>query len=453
MSDPVEKHEDFGKALEEFEDEQDAARGRRTERGELIRQEDEMQPDPEQPEHLAVDTGDESDFGAALEAFESEQPDRVAGGGKEPGPGDRVSGTILTMDLEVSLVDIGTKAEAMVRTDDLTAEDGSLLYEPGERISGEIVGRDEESGALILRPSDAPARSGAHLQEGDLVEGTVTAVNPGGVDVEIGERRAFCPISQLADRFVEDASEYVGRSMRFRVLRVEEGRRGDLVVSRRAHLEEQKEARAEQLRSHLEPGAVLRGKVTALERYGAFVDLGGIEGLLHVSQLSHRRVDHPSDLLKVGEEVEVKVLEIERDPEGRDRISLSRKALERDPWLDAVSQYGEGTTTEGKVRRLESFGAFVELEPGVEGLLHVSELGRGRRISHPREVLEEGQTLGVRVLSLDPEKRRIGLQPVDEAEVAGETPAVRELLEEKRKTGGGFGAMGDFFDKAKKKKG
>ncbi|MCG8458144.1 MAG: S1 RNA-binding domain-containing protein, partial [Holophagales bacterium] len=205
------------------------------------------------------------------------------------------------------------------------------------------------------------------------------------------------------------------------------------------------------VRAGLEVGSVARGTVTALEPYGAFVDLGGLEGLVHVSQLSHRRVDHPSDLLEVGQELDVQVTALAKGKDGRDRVSLSVKALERDPWLDAMARYDEGSTHRGEVRRLESFGAFVELEAGVEGLLPIGELGGGRRLSHPREVLRVGQRLGVRVLALDPGKRRIRLGPVDEAEMAEAEPSVREALERHRAEGRGFGSMAHFFEKGRKR--
>lgn len=438
---------DFGKILEDFETEKGVGSTGPVVRAEPVET-------PERPDRLNLETDENMDFGAALAAFESQQGAAVAGSGKEPKVGDTVTGPIVSLDLESALVDIGAKAEGVIRTEDLTDEEGALRFETGDVVTVKVVGRDEDSGSLRVRPVDAPALAGSDLSVGDLVEGTVTATNKGGVEVEIGKARAFCPISQLSDRYVEDSSAYVGRKMRFQVTEVKPGRRGSLVVSRRAVIEEKKKAEAEAVRAKLEIGATLSGPVTALESFGAFVDLGGIEGLVHISELSHQRVGHPKDLLEIGQHVEVKVLDIDRDPKGRDRISLSRKALERDPWLDAVDNWSAGATVEGKVRRLESFGAFIELQPGVEGLVHISELGRGRRINHPREVLETGQTLGVRVLKLEPERQRISLQPLDPAEFrAGGDGGVEEGVEEalqRHSQSGSFGSMAHFFKSAKK---
>ena len=438
---------DFGKILEDFEHEQGVEPA-----GVLVRSE--PTDVPQGPDRLDLDTDEDMDFGAALEAFESQQGAAVVGSASGPKVGDTMTGPIVSLDLESALVDIGAKAEGVIRTEDLTDEEGALRFETGDVVTVKIVGRDQDSGALRVRPVDAPSMAGVDVEVGELVEGTVTVTNKGGVEVEIGKARAFCPISQLSDRFVEDSSAYVGRKLRFLVTEVKPGRRGSLVLSRRAHLEKKKEAEAEATRARLEIGATLSGRVTALEHFGAFVDLGGIEGLVHVSELSHQRVGHPKDLLEIGQHVEVKVLDIDRDPKGRDRISLSRRALERDPWLDAVDHWGEGTTATGKVRRLESFGAFVELQPGIEGLLHISELGRGRRINHPREVLEAGQTLGVRVLRLDADRQRISLQPLDTSELrsGAETDVqegVAEALERHRQEGS-FGSMAHFFKSAKK---
>ncbi len=259
--------------------------------------------------------------------------------------------------------------------------------------------------------------------------------------------RGFCPISQLEDRYVEDAAEFVGRRLSFRITRMEEGRgRGiNLVLSRRSLLEEEKAARAAAARAQLAPGKVVRGTVTSLAAYGAFVDLGGIEGLLHVSQLGHARVAHPQDVLAVGQEVEVQVLDIKTDAKGEERISLSRRALVRDPWLDEAARLQPGARRSGRVVRLEAFGAFIELAPGVDGLLHVSELGGGKPIRHPREAVKVGQTLDVAVKAIEPERRRISLvlaASADEAEADAQAAPAEPP---------GFGAMGDFFSRAKKR--
>jgi small subunit ribosomal protein S1 len=240
----------------------------------------------------------------------------------------------------------------------------------------------------------------------------VTEVDTGGVEVTVGGMRAFCPISQLSDRYVEDPAEFVDRRLEFRVEKYQEsGRRTNVVLSRRALLEEENRRRADELRERLEVGAVFPGTVTSVTSYGAFVDLGGLEGLLHVSEMSHQRVDDPHEVLAEGQRIEVQVIRLEpgKKPGESERISLSTRVLQRDPWKELERSFPVGTEFEGRVTRLEPYGAFVELVPGVEGLVHVSKLGVEEHVRHAREVLELGQQVRVEVLAVDPEKRRISL--------------------------------------------
>lgn len=423
---------DFGSILEDYENRNSPQKPR----GKLIRQD----PAPKPPKRSYQKPEQEEDFASALAAFDAEK-----GAAKPLLRGETVEGTILTLDLESALVDLGAKAEGIVETDLLTDEDGVLLHKSGDRLDFEVLGPDP-SGALRLRPSGGLVGAAAQLEAGDAVEGEITGINKGGAEVKLGGgRRAFCPFSQLADHRVDDAEAMVGQKLRFLVKQA--GGR-DVVLSRRALLEKEKAERAAVRRAELQVGAVVEGRVSAIEDYGVFVDLGDLEGLVHVSELSHRRVENPRDEVRVGEPMEVKITRLERRADGRDRISLSRKALERDPWLDAHRRFAEGRSFEGKVRRLESFGAFVELEPGVEGLAHISELGSGRRLNHPREVLELGQTLAVRVLSLDAEKKRISLAAVDPRELDATEPSVRDLLDQHR--GAGFGTLGEALRKKKR---
>ena len=260
------------------------------------------------------------------------------------------------------------------------------------------------------------------FQLGLPVEGQVTGFNKGGIEVRVGGLRCFCPLSQIDRKRVQDPVTWVGQKLSFKILQLEEGssrRRPNVVLSRRALLEEEDRRKAEEARARFTPGAVVSGRVTSLTTYGAFLDLGGVEGMLHVSEIAHARLTHPSEALQVGQDIEVKILKIEppRGKERHDRISLSRRALEQDPWQDAAQRFPEGTETNGRVARVESFGAFVELAPGVDGLVHISQLAglAGRRLKHAREAAELGQELAVRVLSVDPAKRRIslGLQGVE----------------------------------------
>ena len=240
------------------------------------------------------------------------------------------------------------------------------------------------------------------------VEGLVSGVNKGGVEVTVAGVRAFCPISQLDIRHVEDAASYVGRRLTFQISRYEPR---NIVLSRRALLEEEQRRQATETRTRLVPGAVMRGKVSSIKDYGAFIDLGGIEGMVHVSELGFARVGHPKDVLTVGQEVEVAILKIEKsdDPRRPEKVSLSIKSLERDPWDDTTARFTEGARVPGTVMRVELFGAFVEVAPGVEGLVHTSELGSTRKVNHAREVVKVGQKVEVTVLAIDREHRRLSL--------------------------------------------
>lgn len=405
---------------------------------------------------------DPRDFGAILAEFEATH---AQSGGKDPKPGSRVSGTILSIGEEAAFVDIGAKSDAAVALTELTDEEGELTVAVGDTLEGMISGRDEASGCLVLRVRPGGSGLGGDevaLEEiaqarehGIPVEGMVTEAIKGGVQVDVSGIRAFCPISQLDLRFVEDAATYVGRRLTFAVTRFEAAGRGgrpNVVLSRRELLEEEERKRREETMARLSVGAVVRGTVTSVTSYGAFVDLGGVEGLLHVSEMGYSRIEDPKELLSAGDVVEVKLLAIE-EQEGRDgknrRISLSTKALQKDPWEAVAERFPVGETVSGRVTRLEPYGAFVEIAAGLDGLVHVSEMAVGRRVAHPRDVVELGQDVEVRVLDVDPVKRRISLSLASPVEAA-DTPSAAEYSNETKGSGGGFGSLAAAFQKAKK---
>ncbi|MCB1007666.1 MAG: S1 RNA-binding domain-containing protein [Acidobacteria bacterium] len=390
-------------------------------------------------------------FAALLDQY---APGADRAGQTQPGIGDTVSGRILEIGADAVFVDLGGKAEGVIERIELTDSEGELTVAVGDTVEAQVAGQDPETGAIRLRKrighgtEVAAAVREAHAL-GLPVEGRVSKVVKGGLEVEVGALRAFCPASQADLRYVENLEELVGRRLEFRITRLEEGRgRPNLVLSRRVLLEEEAKAREAEAREKVKVGSVLPGTVTSLAPYGAFVDLGGVEGMLHVSEIAHARIAHPEEVLAVGQQLEVQVLRIEPGKDGRDRIALSRKSLEASPWQGAAARFPAGTEVPGRVMRLESFGAFVEIAPGLEGLLHVSELGRDRRIQHAREAVQLGQDLRVRVKSVEPERRRISLIL---APSAAEAPA--EEIERYRageaSAGGGFGALGDFLRKAK----
>ncbi|HTG35974.1 MAG TPA: S1 RNA-binding domain-containing protein [Thermoanaerobaculia bacterium] len=361
------------------------------------------------------------DFGQILAEFEGDAPKSEA-----PAVGQKVKGKILSITEEWAFLDLGGKAEGRIAAADLKDAEGNPTVKEGDTLEATVTGTDPETGALLLRrkagggkgkraAAEVPAEIRQAHEAGLPIEGLVTGLNKGGAEVQVFGMRAFCPLSQLDLRYVENPQQFVGQKLMFKVNRLEEGNRGgrgpNIVLSRRQLLEEEQQSRAAETREKLQVGAVLTGRVTSLTTYGAFIDLGGIEGMLHVSEIGHSRTTHPQDVFTVGQEVEVQVIKIEqgKDEKRPERISLSRRALESDPWQDAAARFPEGTEATGRVMRLETFGAFVELAPGLEGLVHISEMGAGRRLNHSREAAEQGQDVQVRVLGVDIGRRRISL--------------------------------------------
>lgn len=353
-------------------------------------------------------SGDDDDFAKMFAAYESATPAKER---KRPRVGDLVKGTIISVGKDAVFVDIGGKAEGSLDRTQVEDREGKMLVALGDVVEARVaqdVGGVLQLRMKVTRGPEAKAELVSAMEMGLPVEGLVTEVVKGGLSVDVAGVRAFCPASQIDNRFVEDLATFVGQRLEFRISRYEPGGRGNLVVSRRVILEEAREKLAAKTRELLKVGAVLRGKVVGFKPFGAFVDIGGIEGMLHVSELGFSRVDRPEDVLALGQEVDVAVLKIEPGEKGQ-RIGLSLKALASDPWQDASKTLGEGTRIKGKITRMQPFGVFVEVAPGIEGLVHISELGAGRRINHPREVVAEGQEVEVSVMGIDPERRRISL--------------------------------------------
>jgi len=400
---------------------------------------------------MASTENDTEDFATLLAEYDQKRGTNPKK--REPREGDVVKGKIVSIGREAAFVDIGAKSDGMIDLIELRGEDGALTVNIGDELEARVVEIDGKAGSIVLRRSLGRGRGeeGAKELMNALelqipVEGLITAINKGGLEVQVAGMRGFCPMSQVDLRPVaaEDLAQLVGKKFQFRVTRFEDGPRPNVVVSRRALLEIENAERAAITREKLAVGAVMRGRVVALKDFGAFVDLGGLEGLLHNSELGYDRVAHPRDVLSVGQELEVAVVRIEPDPKtGRDRISLSLRALMADPWKEAAGHLREGTAHDGKVVRLEAFGAFVELAPGIEGLVHLSELDKGQRhIRHPKDSVTVGQPMRVVVLGIDPERHRISLGLGDDLGEIAPAPA------------GGAAAqhMGTFADLLKDKK-
>ena len=386
---------------------------------------------------------DDEDFAAMLAASEAGQKRT-----KRPKVGDQIKGKVISVGKDTVFIDAGGKAEGTLEKSQVSDKDGKLLVKVGDTIEARVV--SDAGGTLQLRVKmgGRGPQASAELQQaaelGMPVEGTVTEVIKGGVSVDVAGVRGFVPASQMDARFVEDLTVYVGRKLTFKITRYEPR---NLVLSRRALVEEENEKLATETRKKLEIGAVLRGKVVGFKSFGAFVDLGGIEGMLHVSELGHSRVDKPEDVLSLGQEIDVAVLKLEPGEKGQ-RISLSLKALATDPWRETAAAFTPGQRLKGKITRLMQFGAFVEIAPGIEGLVHISELGAGRRINHPKEVVSPGQEVEVSILRIDTDERKIALSMA--ASEDGTAAEVAEAVKSQAAPAK-LGTFGDLLAKFNKK--
>jgi small subunit ribosomal protein S1 len=408
-------------------------------------------------------TPDEDDFAAMLAEFEGDAKGKK-GRARGPQVGDQVKGRVISVGQDTVFVDLGTKSEGVLDLAEFRDEEGKIHIAVGDEIEARVVDTGGASGIVLRRvlggargAAGGPEAQAELLQAFELgipVEGVVTAVNKGGVEVQVGGQRAFCPISQLDTKHVEDANAYVGGRFTFRITKYEAGRREmNLVLSRRSVLEEEQKKRADQTRARLAVGAVLRGTITSIKDYGAFVDLGGIEGMLHVSELGFARVAHPSEVLSVGQEVECQVLKIEKTGDARrpEKIALSLKALEKDPWADVADRFSEGMLIHGMISRTESFGAFVTLAPGVEGLLHLSEIAGGRKVAHARQVMKTGAAVDVVIREIDRDRRRIGLTLAPRASDEDDA-AAPQATSPQAGARQGFGTFADLLKKKEPKK-
>jgi small subunit ribosomal protein S1 len=363
----------------------------------------------------APEDSDNEDFAALFAESERSAP---AGGAAGPAVGDLVTGSVISISAETVFVDLGGKSEGILDIGEVLDGDGNPTVSVGDTIRAHVVDGGERSGTVLLRRSlgkgsAAQSELETAYENGIPVEGVVTAVNKGGFEVQVAGIQAFCPVSQMDVRFVEDPEVFIGQRLDFRITRFEQGGRGrsNIVLSRRALLEEEIADRASLTRERLVVGEVFQGKVTKIEAYGAFVDIGGMEGMLHISELGYARVEHPSEVLRIEQGLEVQVLRIEKtdNPRRPEKISLSLRSLARDPWDDVETRLTVGQRFTGKVARIEQFGAFVEVVPGIEGLVHISEMGAGERLSSPRKVVSPGQEVEVLVMSIDTERRRVSL--------------------------------------------
>jgi small subunit ribosomal protein S1 len=325
--------------------------------------------------------------------------------------GDVVTGHVVRIDNDEVLVDIGYKSEGVIPASELSIRKS---VDPGEEVSlGEevdalVLTKEDQDGRLILskkraRFERAWRRIEAAADSGDPVSGTVIEVVKGGLIIDLGVR-GFLPASLVDIRRVPNLDEYLGQAIECKVIELNRSR-NNVVLSRRAVLEEQRKEDRERILDRLQPGQVVDGTISNIVDFGAFVDLDGIDGLIHISELSWSHVNHPSEILSIGDQVTVKVLDIDRD---RQRISLGLKQTQEDPWQRVVDTYNVGDELEGVVTKVVTFGAFVEILDGVEGLVHISELAQ-HHVENPREIIQPGDEVRVKILEIDSERRRLSL--------------------------------------------
>ncbi len=327
----------------------------------------------------------------------------------ESAVGARVRGVIVSIGEEHAFVDYGARSEGALAVNHLEGAEGARR-KVGDALDLYVVALEPQ---VTLAPS---LKADAGLAQNQLreaqrlglpVEGKVIGLNGGGLEIDLSGVRGFCPFSQIEIGYVADPSVWIGRAVEVLVQEID-GARGGAVVSRRKLLEQEREEGRQRLLGTLKEGLDLDGTVARLEPFGAFVDIGGMDGLVHVSEISHRRVEHPSDLLSVGQKVRVKVLRLEMKDPARPKLSLSMKASEPDPWAEVAERFWKGRRVSGLVVRLTDFGAFVELAPGIDGLVHISEAAL-HPVVHVKEVLAPQQQVEAVVLEVDLDKKRISL--------------------------------------------
>ena len=325
--------------------------------------------------------------------------------------GDVVNGEVVRIDKDEVLVDIGYKSEGVIPAHELSIRrsvDPADEVDLGEQVDALVLTKEDQEGRLILskkraRFEKAWRKIEAAAETGEPVEGSVIEVVKGGLILDLGVR-GFLPASLVDIRRVHNLEEFRDQTLECKVIELNRSR-NNVVLSRRAVLEEERKEVREQILERLQPGQIVEGKISNIVDFGAFVDLEGIDGLIHISELSWSHVNHPSEVLEIGKDVRVKVLDIDRD---RQRISLGLKQTQEDPWQKVLNEYRQGDVLEGKVTKVVAFGAFIEIVPGVEGLVHISELAE-HHVETPGEVVTPGEEKWVRILEIDEERRRISL--------------------------------------------
>jgi small subunit ribosomal protein S1 len=325
--------------------------------------------------------------------------------------GEVVRGKVVRVDKDEVLVDIGYKSEGVIPVAELSIRrsvNPADEVQLGDEVDALVMTKEDAEGRLILSKKRARfemawKRIEGAAETGEPVEGNVIEVVKGGLILDLGVR-GFLPASLVDIRRVQDLDEFLGQTLRCKVIELNRSR-NNVVLSRRAVLEEERKEMRQAILDRLSPGDVVTGTISNIVDFGAFVDLEGIDGLIHISELSWSHVNHPSELLDIGQEVQVKVLDIDRE---RQRISLGLKQTQSDPWQQVIESYDQGDVIEGRVTKVVTFGAFIEVVPGVEGLVHISELAQ-HHVENPREIVSPGEMVRAKIIEMDAERRRLSL--------------------------------------------
>jgi small subunit ribosomal protein S1 len=358
-----------------------------------------------------LETNGEESFAELFEAYEADSNDNLQ-------VGDLIKGTVISITKDSVFVDTGAKIDGVVGLDELTDENGEVSVKEGDTVELYVI--KATGSEIVLSKAMSGAGGLKMLQEAFdsrlPVEGKVAETCKGGFRVEMMHRKVFCPVSQIDTSFVETPEDFVGLTFNFQVIKFEENGR-NVVVSRRVLLEQEQEESRKSFLAEVKPDSEIKGKVTKLMPFGAFVELvPGVEGMIHVSELSWSRNSRPEDIVQPGDEVTVKILSIEERKDGKGlKIGLSLKQLQEDPWDSIGDKFAAGDKITGKVSRCADFGVFVEIAPGIEGLVHISEMSYTKRVLKPEDEVSPGQDVAVMIKEIDPEKRRIALSMKDAA--------------------------------------
>src|SRR5512144_2001574 len=352
----------------------------------------------------------ETSASGGMDSFAALFEQSVEGGGFAR-EGEIISGTVVQVGCDSVVVDIGGKSEGVISLREFADAGGTAAVKPGDRVDVYIESRENDDGLVVLSKEKADRfkvwdEISAACERDELIEGTISQRVKGGLSVTIrGGVKAFLPGSQVDLRPIRNLEKLIGQTYQFKVIKFNK-KRGNIVLSRRVLLERERDEMKQKTLETLTEGMTVKGTIKNITEYGAFVDLGGIDGLLHITDMSWGRVNHPNEVFNVGDELRVVVLKFDRESE---RVSLGLKQLQADPWTTATIKYPVGARVKGKVVSLTDYGAFVELEQGVEGLIHVSEMSWSKKVKHPSKLLTVGQEVECQVLGLDQEAHRISL--------------------------------------------